>query len=170
LGARADFVALKLPFISNKDQILAYDIFNTYHLRKMKDDRAVFDLTVPIAVFPTSSVSVIGYPFGITVGGGTAIWATGFVASEPEMNYEGLPVFLIDCRTRQGQSGSPVISFHAARTNVLLEDDTAPMFSKPVYRFLGIYSGRINAESDLGKVWKVAALVELVESIPPSNN
>jgi len=32
-------------------------------------------------------------------------------------------------------------------------------------RFLGIYSGRINAESDLGFVWKAAAIQQLVSGI-----
>ena len=32
-------------------------------------------------------------------------------------------------------------------------------------RFLGIYSGRINPESDLGIVWKARAIAELVESM-----
>ncbi len=34
-----------------------------------------------------------------------------------------------------------------------------------VIRFLGIYSGRINEESDLGIVWKATALSELVAAI-----
>jgi hypothetical protein len=34
---------------------------------------------------------------------------------------------------------------------------------------LGVYSGRINEESDLGKVWKVPALREIIASGIPGN-
>jgi hypothetical protein len=30
-------------------------------------------------------------------------------------------------------------------------------------RFVGVYSGRINSESDLGIVWKKRALMEIIE-------
>jgi hypothetical protein len=39
------------------------------------------------------------------------------------------------------------------------------MFGRPVWKFMGIYSGRINAESDLGIVWKASALDELIRSL-----
>jgi hypothetical protein len=38
--------------------------------------------------------------------------------------------------------------------------------NKPVTRFLGIYSGRINKDSDIGIVWKAEAIRELIESVP----
>ncbi len=99
-------------------------------------------------------VHVVGFPFGLRTAVSMAIWATGFVASEPEINHGGEPVFLIDCRTRQGQSGSPVVaklgldSFYGNR-----DAD---------YTLLGIYSGRINKDSDIGKVWKAYIVEELV--------
>lgn len=39
------------------------------------------------------------------------------------------------------------------------------VMNRPAVRFIGIYSGRINQESDLGYVWKAAAIQELIESI-----
>ena len=39
------------------------------------------------------------------------------------------------------------------------------MFGGPASRFLGIYSGRINDQSDLGLVWKATALRDLVDSL-----
>ncbi len=56
---------------------------------------------------PADPVSVVGFPFGLHTNG-FPIWATGFIASEPSENFEKLPAFLIDCRGRSGQSGSPV--------------------------------------------------------------
>ena len=39
----------------------------------------------------------------------------------------------------------------------------AQMNSGPVWQLLGVYSGRISTESDLGKVWKLSVLREVVE-------
>lgn len=46
-----------------------------------------------------------------------------------------------------------------------MEDGGAAMFGGPVQRLFGIYSGRINKQSDLGMVRKTSALKELVDSI-----
>jgi len=39
------------------------------------------------------------------------------------------------------------------------------MYGHAVWKLLGIYSGRINDQSDLGMVWKTKAIVELVASL-----
>src|SRR5580698_6704689 len=49
---------------------------------------------------PSEGVSIVGFPFGITGGGAFAIWTRGFIASEPDVDLDGLPSFLIDARTR----------------------------------------------------------------------
>ena len=116
-----------------------------------------------IAIGPADIVSVVGFPFGIRGGGSLGVWATGFVASEPDIDYNNLPIFLIDCRSRPGQSGSPVISYRAGGM-VTMRDGSSSMFGGPVYRLLGLYSGRVNVESDLGIVWKVRTVAELVAS------
>lgn len=110
---------------------------------------------------PAQTVSVVGFPFGERTGASFAIWATGFVATEPEINHSGRPVFLIDCRSRKGQSGSPVIRYHNGGGLITHDDGTEVISS--VTRLLGIYSGRINEESDLGVVWKTHAIAELVD-------
>ncbi|WP_332848135.1 hypothetical protein [Massilia sp. S19_KUP03_FR1] len=45
-----------------------------------------------IAVQPAETVSVIGFPFALSAGGRLAVWATGTVASEPEADYNDLPL------------------------------------------------------------------------------
>lgn len=149
-GARADFVALPLTHL-DEVELLPFDPVRP---------------GTEIAIGPTSMVSVIGYPFGLLTGGvPLGIWATGFVASEPDINaYNNMPTMLIDCRTRQGQSGSPVLAYREGGS-VTMQDGSTAMFAGPVSRFLGIYSGRINVESDLGIVWKAPAIAELVASI-----
>ncbi len=148
LGQQVDFVALPLTQL---------DDVELYPYTLGVDDP-------PIKCGPADTVSVVGFPFGIQVGGSLAVWATGFIASEPEINYKNLPIFLIDCRSRPGQSGSAVISYKAGG-GVNLEDGSIATFIGPVTRFLGIYSGRINEQSDLGIVWKASAIRELTESL-----
>lgn len=146
LGPQADFVALPLANIS-AIEFYPYDPVNT---------------GPDIAIGPAEVLSVVGFPFGLTGGGALAIWATGFVASEP--NLPDQPTFFIDCRSRQGQSGSAVIS-HRNGGSVTMADGSTAIYAGPVTRFLGIYSGRVNAESDLGIVWKASAIAELIASI-----
>lgn len=123
-----------------------------------------------IALYPTQQLSVVGYPFGKKASGdGPAIWVQGFIASEPDLDFDGQPRFLIDGRTRKGQSGSPVI-FTAHGTAVPLKSDvTIAAISIDSY-LLGVYSGRINAESDLGYVWKTTAMLDVLErGVVPDN-
>ncbi|WP_373994399.1 trypsin-like peptidase domain-containing protein [Duganella sp. CF458] len=148
LGGKADFVALPLTGIVG------------VALMPITTGRPEHALMAR----PASNVSVIGFPFGLSAGFNFAIWATGFIASEPCVNYDNLPIFLIDCRTRQGQSGSPVFIVSSGGM-AALESGATAAFDGPVARFMGIYSGRINAESDLGKVWKAEAVFELITSL-----
>jgi hypothetical protein len=148
LGARADFVALPLTQLADV-QLYPYTL-------------GAGDPAIMIA--PAEVVSVVGFPFGLTAGGCLAVWATGFVASDPDIDYADLPVFLIDCRSRQGQSGSAVIA-HRSGGAVTDERGNVMVGSGVMTRFLGIYSGRINKESDLGIVWKALAIQQLVNSI-----
>ena len=117
-----------------------------------------------ILVGPAEPISFVGFPFGLQAGGSLAVWATGFIASEPQIDFNGLPVFLIDCRSRPGQSGSAVIIHRNAGTFSMQDGSTAIMTGQ-VTRFQGIYSGRINEQSDLGIVWKAGAIAELIQSI-----
>jgi len=116
-----------------------------------------------IRIMPAESVSVIGFPFGLRHGGYLGLWVSGTIASEPEIDYDEMPCFLIDCRTRKGQSGSPVIvckkgmyKDKQGNTNIITGDIT---------ELLGIYTGRINIESDLGYVWKLKAVHQLLEAL-----
>ncbi|MFK5915573.1 MAG: hypothetical protein QM484_14495 [Woeseiaceae bacterium] len=148
LGAQADFVALPLT------QLVDVDLFP--HTLGVGDPA--------ILCMPADIVSVIGFPFGLTGGGCLALWATGFIASEPSVDFNNLPLFLVDCRSRPGQSGSAVIA-HRNGGMVPLDNGNTSAFNGPVSRFLGIYSGRINEQSDLGLVWKAQAIQDLVNSI-----
>ena len=117
----------------------------------------------PVYLSPADSVSVIGFPFGLMGGGACAIWATGFIASEPKMNLNDLPLMLIDCRGRPGQSGSPVLVHKPNGGPIDAGDHFAGALGGPITIALGIYSGRINKHSDLGMVWKMSAVWDIVD-------
>ena len=112
---------------------------------------------------PADLVSVIGFPFGKSSGDGLPLWATGYVASEPYLDYENKPIMVIDCRARTGQSGSPVISFRS--DGIVGHNPFQGAWTAPTSDFLGVYTGRINSQSDLGIVWKRSAIHELVQAI-----
>ena len=147
-GATVDFVALPLTKLTD------IDLFP--HTLGVNDPQ--------ILVAPSDTVSVVGFPFGLSGGGSYAIWATGFMATEPDINHNNLPTFLIDCRARPGQSGSAVIA-HRNAGMIAMENGGSNSFGGPITKFLGIYSGRINAQSDLGIVWKGSAIKELTDSM-----
>src|ERR1700722_140664 len=99
-GAAVDVVALNLHW--------GDDVRKLPYYLKTKHDR------IDMAIGPAETVSVIGFPFGLSSSGRFPIWATGFLAQELGLMTAESPVFLIDCRTRQGQSGSAVIAFRPA--------------------------------------------------------
>jgi len=117
---------------------------------------------VPLAVSAGDVVSIPGFPFGRTASGNFAIWVQGAIASEPAVDLDNLPLFMIDSRTRPGSSDSPVILYRSGGM-VPLDDGSTAAYNGPVFRFLGIYSGRISAESDLGHVWKASAIAEIID-------
>jgi hypothetical protein len=108
------------------------------------------------------SLSIVGFPFGVIYGGAMAVWAQGFVASEWQIDFGDLPRFLIDSRTRPGQSGSPVIFFNTGGGFTDLQGNTT-LTGGVTEEFVGVYSGRINEHSDLGFVWKASVLREVIE-------
>ena len=143
LGAKADLVAFRIE--PNEGAVMyPYEVQAASHME----------------IEPAQAVSVIGFPFGERTARSFAVWATGFIASEPEINHGGRPVFLIDCRSREGQSGSPVVIRRAG--DRAKQDIDANLIYESTHTLLGMYSGRINSESDIGVVWKSYALAELL--------
>lgn len=151
---------LEHPTLGSRVDVVALELQNAVGVRICPYDPWTVEPNVVVSV--AQDVSIIGFPFGMTSGGGFGIWSRGTIATEPAVDHDGLPLFLIDSRTRQGQSGSPVIiyglsgSVPMANGNIIMDGGT-------VEKFIGIYSGRINKESDLGFVWKAAAVGDVVE-------
>lgn len=151
LGEDADVIALNLNWGS--------DVFKVPFYIKNNLDRD------NLYVGPGDTVSVIGFPFGVSSFGKFPIWATGFLAQELLLMTDEKPIFLIDCRARQGQSGSPVIAYRSGGYRRLQDGKIfTVMSSDPKWEFLGIYSGRINNDSDLGRVWHVSVIERVLNA------
>jgi len=148
LADKADVVALNLRW---GDDISRYPYYLETELDRLN-----------IEIGPAENVSVIGFPFGRSVQR-FPIWVTGFLSQDLSLVTPESPTFLIDCRTRQGQSGSPVLAFRAGNYRKRTGDKVSVTMSPtPVWELLGIYSGRINRESDLGVVWHVSVMEDIL--------
>lgn len=149
LGEKIDVVALNLTWGSDVRKFPYY--FET------ELDR------FGIVIGPAEPVSVIGFPFGYSSTSRFPIWTTGFLAQELSLITPENPSFLIDCRTRHGQSGSPVLAYRVGNYRKKNGDKISSVLSPtPVWEFLGIYSGRLNSESDIGRVWHACAVADVL--------
>lgn len=113
----------------------------------------------------TTAVYVVGFPVGfdpLRAPGAIGVWTRGTIAWHPRLDWNQLPSFLLDARTRKGQSGSPVI-FYADKFTAFFGSN-GDVRTGPAWSFVGIYSGRIDENSDLGIVWKRQALQQIIEA------
>ena len=82
----------------------------------------------------------------------------GHIASDPDIDYKfGSPAFIIDATTRHGMSGSPVV----IRSSGAHWTSTAMLAFGDHVKFLGIYSGRIRDQAELGRVWRPSVLTDM---------
>ena len=114
-------------------------------------------------IAPGMFVYIIGYPEGINVGsgeciggtphGGWPIWITGHIASDPGLDYQGRPVYLINASTGGGLSGAPVF-----------------VQTEGKMQFLGVYSAGMNSKYSgervvgMGEVWRARIVEEILKT------
>lgn len=122
-----------------------------------------------ITVRPTSPATLLGYPYGFSdTVNRLPVWKTGHIASEPHMDFQGKPAFLVDVSAFPGMSGSPVL----AVANGVYEDDQGQWVTgKGFTRLLGVFSampvirsdmpGQADTSLQLGIVWKSSLIADL---------
>jgi len=134
-----------------------------------------------IKIRPTSSATLLGYPYGFyDESHFLPVWKTGHVASEPAIDFDDLPTFLVDVSAFPGMSGSPVL----AVANGVYEAEDGSMRTGRVLKLLGVFSAMpvvrerkpadpSGASSDtqtteinlqLGYVWKAVLIADLAKS------
>lgn len=144
LKGKVDVVALPLPELDGQD-VLGYDPW----------------APARVLIDPSERLSIIGFPFGIISYLTMGVWVQGFVATQTQVNHERLPCFLIDSRTRKGQSGSPVIFYGNDYVSV---SGVRTITNPAIFDLVGVYSGRISEQSDLGTVWKTEVIRDIVDA------
>lgn len=150
-GRQVDVVALPLKNAEGVE-LHPYDVDKANHLRAGVSEM----------------VNIVGFPFGKSAGGAFGVWVKGAIASEPDVDFGDLPCFLVDARTRPGQSGSPVIAFSTGPHH--MTGGALAFGAGPITEFLGVYSARIHeTSSDLGLVWKREAIAEILSDGVPGN-
>ncbi len=148
-GSEIDVVAIKIEKTNDIDLYNLFDSINGENL----------------IVEPSDNCSIIGFPEGLAFGGKFPIWKTGHVATDFKIDWNKLPLFYIDATTRKGMSGSPVTSTKDGAC--LFEGHN--MISGRFTKFMGIYSGRIDKTTEIGRVWKPIVLEELIKNYYTNN-
>jgi len=146
-GKEIDLIALPLKNITKDIKIYSFPL-----------ELADTDM-IPVVAMP---VSIIGFPEGHNSSVSFPIWKTGHIASEPEIDYRNQPLFLIDATTRGGMSGSPVV----LRLNggYKKKDGTESLVHSGISTlFMGVYSGRIPKDSEIGLVWRPHLIKEIIQ-------
>lgn len=173
-NAAADVAAVLLPneLVSGDALIASLDPYRVIEQQDLIDPEFSHVVTLEdpgknIPLMIPSELFVIGFPFGARGTWPAALWITGHVASEPDLDYDGQPYFMIDARTRKGLSGAPVVRHLPTGSTVSLAGSSAMVSGAPATQLVGIYSGRLNEASDLGRVWRVTVLQELLEAFDP---
>jgi hypothetical protein len=108
-------------------------------------------------------VFILGYPFEIKPPA-YPVWKRGSIASEPELARLTTDYMLVDTASRPGMSGAPVI--RRSWTNHMFEPGFVAVVNRPVNKFVGVYSGRVQVdhphEAQIGLVWHGSLIEEVI--------
>lgn len=136
-----------------------------------------------IKVRPTSTITLIGYPYGYyDKKNWLPVWKTGSIASEPDVDFEGKPLFLVDISAFPGMSGSPAFAIAYGAYETI----AGPTTVGHVQKFLGVYASmqmlkeekyleEIISESkeglvvskslELAHIWKASLIMKIIKEI-----
>lgn len=140
------------------------------------------DLASNMRITPMSAVTLIGYPHGyFDTTNFLPIWKRGSIASEPDYDFQGKRLFVVDVSAFPGMSGSPVLAMAAG----MYPSKEGGTVVGDVRQLLGIFASlqmmqekkfveevAITAPKlavtqatslQLGHVWKAAIIKEIVQ-------
>lgn len=135
------------------------------YILDIEDAEEPFNESVNLNI--ADEIYIIGFPFG-RIGGILPIWKKASVASEPSLDLNDMPYYFADTATKSGMSGSPVILYE--KRPVIIAESLHGKYSKYRTKFVGIYSGRIGANTEnkndaqLGRVWKTEIIDEIIDA------
>lgn len=180
------FTKSKQPVWKTSDEYHEADIALILLPSSVYNDCSVFaiseDWSKPIIkVRPSSSLTLVGYPYGYyDKANSLPIWKTGSVASEPNIDFDSKPLFVVDISAFPGMSGAP--AFVVANGAYEIVDGGTSVGR--LQQFMGIYAsmqmlngkkyleqlgvndkipGITFSESlELGHVWKATLIFEII--------
>lgn len=113
------------------------------------------------------NVYILGFPHNLSSGGKFPLWKRGSIASEPDIDLDNLPKFLVDSASRPGMSGAPVIYRRQGIHRLVDGTITPSSLIGEIQNFCGVYSGRINTNTELdtqlGIVWKAEVIPKIID-------
>jgi len=137
---------------------------------------------------PTTLVTLIGYPHGYFDNyNQLPVWKTGHISSEPEYDFQNLPLILVDVSAFPGMSGSPVFAFadsgYESTQGGFIIGGKIKQFigiyaSQPILkekRFLEVLSSAdrqgitVDKSLNLGHIWKAELIVEIINNFESDN-
>lgn len=134
---------------------------------------ARLDVPTEDLIDPGDELFVLGYPRGITDYSSAPIWKRATVATDPHGGWNRQPAFLIDCASREGMSGAPVIAF-SKNGSVQVGGIRYAGKSETAAALHGIYVGRMVDkdvpkedrffEAQIGTVWKRSVIDEIIDA------
>lgn len=166
-NTEADLAIIPMPSIVYQDA----DIVNCINEKWSKNE---------LKVRTTTRTAVVGYPYGYyDKKNSLPIWKTGSIASEPDVDFDGKKLIVLDISAFPGMSGAPVF----ARVQGIYETEEGAIKTGRINKFLGVYAsmqmlnknkyleqlinqtnvGIKDQESlQLGHVWKASLIFEVI--------
>jgi len=110
-----------------------------------------------VGIPPGHNVSIVGFPLGRSAES-FPIWKTGHIASDMFVHSQ-YRHYYIDATTKPGMSGSPVFSrgVYINNKGEFIENQNIST------NFIGVYSGRISSDADIGIVWQPKIIQEILD-------
>lgn len=110
---------------------------------------------------PTDRVFILGFPLSLHSEPFLPIWKSGLLASEPDINQDGLPITFVDEITYDGMSGSPVYYI----SDKIISHGNLMEFSDLVSIFVGVFSAQ-QIDNVFGILWKGKFLQAIFDKLP----
>lgn len=183
------FTKTKQPVWKTSDEYHEADIGIILLPTAVYNDCSVFAITEDwskpvVKVRPSSTLTLVGYPYGYyDTTNSLPIWKTGSVASEPNINFDNKPLFVVDISAFPGMSGSP--AFVVANGAYEMEGGATTIGS--VRQFMGIYASMqmlnekkyleqldandkkpgvtLSESLELGHVWKASLIFAIINNL-----
>ena len=153
------------PIYWNKVDVVAIEMEDTDDMKNLCINKQDFQDIDPIVA---DNVYVLGFPYNIKWWWNFPLWKKWTIATEPDIDIEGLPKIFIDTASRPWMSWSPVIYrrdwIHNLTRDWQLKDDS---IIGQIQWFIWIYSWRIlwktELEAQLWIVWKKQVIEEIIK-------